>query len=315
VPGELPSGSTIALTGATGFIGKPLCAELLRQGFRLKALARSPQKAAHLAAQGVQLVEGDLHRPEALRQLVSGCAGVIHAAGAVRGASQADFDRINIDGTANLLSALSSHAPAARLLMLSSLAAREPRLSWYAASKRGGELLLEKEPRLDWVILRPPAVYGPGDKEMLPVFQWMSRGIALVPGDPAARISLIHVSDLVTAIGSCLRSAECTHQTLTLCDGKPGGYDWGEMAAIAGAIWGRKVRLWRVPAWLLDGVARVNILGARITGTPPMLTPAKLRELRHSDWVVDNTAITAITNWEPHTDLRLGLQQLRKAEL
>ena len=207
----------------------------------------------------MQLVEGDLHRPAALRQLVSGCAGVIHAAGAVRGASQADFDRINVAGTANLLTALSSQAPGARLLMLSSLAAREPQLSWYAASKRGGESLLEKASQLDWVILRPPAVYGPGDREMLPVFQWMSRGIALVPGDPAARISLIHVSDLVVAIGSCLRSKACTHQTLALCDGTPGGYDWPEMAAIAGAVWGRKVRLWQVPAWLLDSVARINI--------------------------------------------------------
>jgi nucleoside-diphosphate-sugar epimerase len=287
----------------------------LRQGFRLRALARSPQQAGYLAAQGVQLVAGDLHRPGALRQLVNDCAGIIHAAGAVRGASQADFDRINVEGTANLLSAVASHAPAARLLMLSSLAAREPRLSWYAASKRGGELLLEQAPQLDWVIMRPPAVYGPGDKEMLPVFQWMSRGIALVPGDPAARISLIHVSDLVTAITACLGSAACRHQTLALCDGKPGGYDWREMAAIAGAIWGRKVRLWRVPAWLLDSVARVNILGARITGATPMLTPAKLRELRHCDWVADNAAITARTAWQPRTDLRLGLQQLRKAEL
>lgn len=287
----------------------------MRQGFRLRALARSPQQADYLAAQGVQLVAGDLHRPEALRQLVNDCAGVIHAAGAVRGASQADFDHINVDGSANLLAAVNAHAPTARLLMLSSLAAREPRLSWYAASKRGGELLLEKEPQLDWVILRPPAVYGPGDREMLPVFQWMSRGVALVPGDPTARISLIHVSDLVVAISSCLRSPACRHQTLSLCDGKPDGYDWGEMAAIAGAVWGRKVRLWRVPPWLLDSVARVNILGARITGAAPMLTPAKLRELRHPDWVVDNACITANTDWEPRTDLRLGLQQLRKAEL
>lgn len=287
----------------------------MRQGFQLRALARSPQQAGDLAARGVQLVEGDLHRPEALRQLVSGCAAVIHAAGVVRGASRAAFDHINIDGTANLLAAVSSHAPAARLLMLSSLAAREPQLSWYAASKRGGELLLENAPDLDWVILRPPAVYGPGDREMLPVFQWMSRGIALVPGDPGARISLIHVSDLVAAIGACLCSAVCRHQTLTLCDGKPGGYDWRDMATIAEGVWARKIRLWRLPSWLLDSVAQANILGARITGAAPMLTPAKLRELRHPDWVVDNTAITANTAWEPRTGLRLGLQQLRKAEL
>ena len=87
-----------------------------------------------------------------------------------------------------------------RLLLLSSLAAREPELSWYAASKRGGEELLKTHTGLDWIVLRPPAVYGPGDKEMLPVFRAMSRGIAPVPGETTSRISLVHVNDLVMAV-------------------------------------------------------------------------------------------------------------------
>ncbi len=288
---------------------------MLRLGYRLRALVRSPHKAADPAGYGVDLVAGDLHTPGALQRLVTGCDAVVHAAGAVRGRSQADFDRINVEGSANLLAAISDHAPSVRLLMLSSLAAREPQLSWYAASKRAGEALLAHHPGLDWVILRPPAVYGPGDREMLPVFRWMGRGIALVPGSPGARLSLIHVSDLVTAILACLQSAATRHRTLTLCDGKPGGYDWPEMAAIAQGVWGRKVRLWRVPARLLDSVARVNLVAAGLTGSAPMLTPPKLRELRHPDWVVDNAAITATTGWMPRVDLPLGLEQLRKAEL
>ena len=264
---------------------------------------------------GVTLVKGDLNNATARQQLISGSEAVIHAAGAVRGSSQHDFDRVNVTGTANVLAAVAAQSRAARLLLVSSLAAREPELSWYAASKRKAEALLEQQPELDWVILRPPAVYGPGDKEMLPVFQAMARGIAPVPGDPDARTSLVHVTDLVPALIECLQVRATKHRTLTLCDGQPNGYNWREMADTVGLVWGRKVRLWQVPRWLLDGLAWVNLKGARLTGHMPMLTPPKLRELRHSNWVVDNRIVTEITGWEPLTNLRNGLEQLHKAEL
>jgi nucleoside-diphosphate-sugar epimerase len=276
---------------------------------------RDPHKANPLAELGVTLVEGDLNNPSALHQLVSDCAIVIHGAGAVRGSSLQAFEQVNVAGTAALLAAIKSQPKQPRLLLLSSLAAREPGLSWYAHSKRDGEKLLEPEAGLDWVILRPPAVYGPGDKEMLPIFQWMGRGIAFVPGSTEARTSLIHVNDLVDAIIACLNAGDTTQQTLTLCDGKADGYSWRELADIAGTVFGRRVRLWQVPPWLLNSVARLNITIAGVTGGAPMLTPPKLRELRHQDWVVDNAAITAACGWTPSIALRDGLQQLTNSAL
>jgi nucleoside-diphosphate-sugar epimerase len=245
---------------------------------------------------------------------VAACAAVIHSAGAVRGNSQADFDRVNVAGTTALLSAISVQSHPPLLLLLSSLVAREPQLSWYAHSKWEGEqLLLDTD--IDHVILRPPAVYGPGDKEMLPIFEWMRRGIALVPGSPEARISLIHVSDLVDALIACLHSDGAKRQILTLCDGKHNGYSWREMADIAAQHWSRKVRLWRIPQGLLNGVAALNSNIAGITGKAPMLTPPKLRELRHNDWVVDNDALTTATGWTPLVGLRAGLEQLKISTL
>lgn len=287
----------------------------MQQGYRVRALARSHLKARHLARQGINIVEGDLGNASALHQLVSGSVAVIHAAGAVRGASREDFDRINVNGTAALLAEVLSQAKPPRFMLLSSLAAREPQLSWYAASKRAGEDLVCGHPDLDWVIVRPPAVYGPGDKEMLPVFQAMARGFAPVPGEAGARISLIHVLDLVAALGASLRCEAARHETLTPCDGKADGYDWHEMADLVADVWGRKVRLWQIPYWLLDSVAWANVRSARLTGRAPMLTPPKLRELRHDNWVVDNTTISDITGWRPEIDLRKGLEELRKAEL
>ena len=240
---------------------------------------------------------------------------IVHGAGVVRGSSQATFDRVNVTGTAAVLNAIEAQTRRPRLLLLSSLAAREPNLSWYARSKRGGEELIQQSTDLDWVIVRPPAVYGPGDKEMLPVFQAMARGIATVPGSAEARMSLIHVTDLVEAILACLQHGDTRQQTLSLCDGKQNGYNWHELAAIAGDTWARRVRIWCVPSWLLDTVAGLNLRLARLSGGAPMLTPAKLRELRHSDWVVDNNAITATTGWAPSVSLREGLEALKNTAI
>lgn len=276
----------------------------------MRALIRDPVRARALEAAGVELVPGDLHNGAALRRLTGGAAAVVHAAGTVRGNRAADFDRVNVDGTAGLLAALAATSPAPRVLLLSSLAAREPHLSWYARSKRAGEELVRKAGAADWVILRPPAVYGPGDREMLPVFRAMSHGLAAVPGNVQARLSLLHVADLVAAIRACLDGAACSGQVLTLCDGRAGGYDWRELAAVAQAVWGRPVRLWPVPRHLLDAVAVCNLYLARITGRPAMLTPPKLRELRHPDWVADNDAIRRATGWTPAVDLPTGLAGL-----
>jgi nucleoside-diphosphate-sugar epimerase len=263
-------------------------------------------------SRGALPVAGDLGDPDALRRLVSGCSAVVHAAGVVRGASRRDFDRVNTDGTAALCDVVAQTAPSARLLVLSSLAAREPALSWYAASKRAAEERVAAS-GLDWTILRPPAVYGPGDQEMRAVFRTMARGLAPVPGSPAARVSLIHVEDLARAILACLCSPQTRHRTLCLDDGKRGGYDWEELASVAGDVYGRKVHLLRVPGLLLDGVAGLNLQLARLRGRAPMLTPAKLRELRHPDWTVDNAEISALTDWRPSIRLRAGLAALDTA--
>ena len=238
---------------------------------------RDAVKAEALIALGAETVNGSLSDTASLDQLCRDCRAIVHAAGAVRGSNQADFDRVNLDGTAALIACLKSREEPPQLLFLSSLAAREPGLSWYAASKRAAEDLLREDSELDWTILRPPPVYGPGDREMLPVFDMMSRGIAPVAGSAEARIALIHVADLVDLIIACLQTGATRHRTLTASDGRPGGYDWHQMAAIAGDVWSRKVRIWRIPRWLLNTVASLNLLQSRLFGRSPMLTPAKTR--------------------------------------
>jgi len=143
----------------------------------------------------------------------------------------------------------------------------------------------------------------------------MSRGIAPVPGECSARISLIHVEDVISAITAILQLPQFGGATYALDDGKVDGYDWVEMAAEVAAVWQRKVRLLTIPAGLLNAVASTNLTLSKVLGYAPMLTPAKLRELRHPDWVVSNEEITAATGWQPRISFRQGLEELRDSVL
>ncbi len=191
----------VALTGATGFIGAVVARVLAECGWRIKALTRRGSTLERLGAVSVEPVAGSLEDEAALRHLVSGVDAVVHCAGAVRGATLADFNQVNVHGLLRLLRAAAEQRPSPRILALSSLAAREPGLSHYASSKREGELaLVGAAGSLSWTVLRPPAVYGPGDRELLPLFLWMRRGLAFVPAKPDARFSLLFVDDLAGAV-------------------------------------------------------------------------------------------------------------------
>src|SRR5262245_24206834 len=128
----------VALTGATGFIGRHLANHLRTRGFTVRALTRRPQP--HL--EGLAWIPGDLSDLAALARLLDGASFVVHCAGVVRGASVDDFDRVNAAGTANLIAAALALPRPPPFLLISSLAAREPDLSWYAASKRKAETRL-----------------------------------------------------------------------------------------------------------------------------------------------------------------------------
>jgi len=168
---------SIAITGATGFVGGVLLKRLASTDWQIRALVRPDSLHKRPRQEGTEWVTGDLEDMDSLRRLVAGVDAVLHCAGAVRGATSLSFEGINVDGSARLASAAREQHPAPNFFLISSLAARAPHLSHYAASKRNGEktLALNAGP-MPWVIFRPPAVYGPGDRELLPLFRWMCRG-------------------------------------------------------------------------------------------------------------------------------------------
>ncbi len=172
----------------------------------------------------------------ALRQLVDGADAVVHAAGLIKARTDRDFLPVNRDSAA-LLSAL---APDAHLVLLSSLAAREPQLSAYGASKRAGEAVVATRSG-PWTVVRAPAVYGPGDRETLAYFRAVKSGFAPQPRLPAARLSLIHVADLAEALALTVERPP-PNATYEIDDGR--AYTYADMAGAAGEALGR--RPWRI---------------------------------------------------------------------
>ena len=305
----------IALTGATGFIGGAVARYLRASKVQIRALVRPHSKRDHLQHSGVDLIEGDLDDGQSLARLVRGAYAVVHCAGAVRGRYSTHFTRVNRDGVTLLVRAATQQCSVPRFLLISSLAAREPHLSPYAASKKQGEDVLASDAgNMEWAVLRPPVVYGPGDKELLPLFRCMYRGFAPVLGPSEARFSMLYIDDMAQAVVQWLAGAGGTRERVfELDDGHPEGYCWNDVITVMSRLRGRRVRSVQVPGPLLRGLGVLNAVAARAIGYAPMLTPGKVRELRHPQWVCDNTKLRRETGWTPRVQLVEGLRRTVKA--
>lgn len=304
----------VALTGATGFVGSHAARAFADGGWNVRVLARRLPTGPLLASVDPELIVGDLDDAPALRALVRGADVVVHAAGAVRALDAVGFYRANAQGTAGIVAAVQHDAPQTRLVLVSSLSAREPTLSDYAGSKRAGEIEVERTgPTLDWSIIRPPAVYGPGDRELLPFFQMARRGWLAAPANGDAHVSLIHADDLARAILALAMSSNCKGATLEVDDGTDGGYGWPAIARVLGETVGRPVRLVRVPRLPVYGLAGLVERQARRHGRPPMVNRGKVREFWHKDWVARSAEFRARTGWSPQIPVNKGFSETFRA--
>jgi nucleoside-diphosphate-sugar epimerase len=284
----------VAVTGASGFIGRRLLHVLKQNGHGVRALARGEPPAN--APPEVAWVRGDLQDRAALESLVAGADTVIHLAGAIKALSQWEFMATNAGGTATLAEIACGQPTPPRFIQVSSLAAREPGLSPYAASKAAGEDALHPfAGRLPSVVIRPPAVYGPGDPETLRIFRMAARGFLPVPPNPAARLSLAHVDDAVAAILCVKNLPELPDRPIEFDDGAARGYTWAEVAAAAARAVGRPVRTVAVPAEILYTIGFVSNLVAQMSGQPTVLTHQKVAEIIHPDWVARTSPLPGYT--------------------
>lgn len=294
-----------AVTGASGFIGRHLVPALAQSGWRVRLLLRRDPVAPGWQQLRPEIVAGTLGDPAAQARLVEGATAVIHLAGLIKATTRQRFFEVNRDGTAALAGITRERAPQAHFLLVSSLAAREPALSDYAASKHAGEAAARDVLGARMTVLRPAAVYGPGDRESLRIFQVARQRFIPLVGPADARAALIHVRDLVRLI-TVLAGATSRGAVLAAADARPQGYRWDEvLGAAARAVGNDTPRLVRAPGALLRTVALAGDL-ARLFGSASMLNSQKLRELRHPDWSVSPAELAQIPGWAPEFDLEAG---------
>ncbi|MCB2055807.1 MAG: NAD-dependent epimerase/dehydratase family protein [Geminicoccaceae bacterium] len=292
--GGSPTG-VVAVTGAGGFIGRALVAHLPARETRLL------QRRTPVDGVGRQVVEGALEDEGAVERLVEGAGAVVHLAGRVQAPDEAAFMAANAEATDRLARA-AGRAGVRHFLLVSSLAAARPEVSAYARSKRAGEEAAAAAlGRTRLTVLRPPAVYGPGDRATLPIFQQLARGFLVRPKGGMRRFSLLHVGDLAQAI---LRLLERRQEgPLEIDDGRPDGYGWDDLVAIGGAVAGRPIRLVALPRPVFVAAAAACDLFAAVSGRTPPLSRDKLGELYAPDWLASGPTIDG---WMPQHDFAAG---------
>ncbi|WP_374943289.1 NAD-dependent epimerase/dehydratase family protein [Sphingomonas sp.] len=279
----------LAVTGGTGFVGARLIDRAVAAGHSVRALTRRPQPPRT----GVTWIEGTLADPGVL---ASGADATVHVAGVVN-TDRAGFIAGNVEGTRAVLTAAKA-AGVHRFVHVSSLSAREPQLSNYGWSKRKGERLVEAS-ALDWTIVRPTGVYGPGDTELRDMFRMARYGLALLP--PRGRVSLIEVDDLA-ALLLALAERGGARAIYEADDGA--SLTHAELAQAIGAAVGRRVLSLHLPRALLSLAAALD---TRFRGTDAKLTPDRVGYLCHPDWTADPALRPPADLWQARTPLANGL--------
>jgi nucleoside-diphosphate-sugar epimerase len=307
----------VAITGATGFVGAHLADALLARGDRVRALARTAAPA--LAAGGAEIIPGSLADDDALRRLVEDAEVVYHVAGAIAARSEADFMRVNADGTARLAEAALA-AGVRRFVYVSSIAVSGPSargkpmdeagparpVTPYGRSKRAGEEAVARS-GVSFTIVRPPIVYGPRDRSVLRVFRLARGGFAPLLGDGGQELSLVFAADLARALMAAAASPVTEGRTYHAAH--PDVVTQRELVRAIGRACGRTVRTVAVPAPVVRALITVSAVAARMTGRRTFLEPSKAPELLAPAWTCTSDALAQDAGWKAEVALAQGLEE------
>ncbi len=308
----------VLITGATGFIGSHLAEELARRGCRVSCLVRRASQVKELERLNVRLVAGDYLDPGSLEEAVQGQDAVFHLAALLNGRDWQDFYRANTLSTRNLVEAcLKAGSGLKSFVFVSSISAVGPSeggrrldeeapcrpISHYGRSKLAAEQAVQNAGhRLPWVIVRPPNVLGPRQRELVQAINLLRRGIMPLVGNGQPQTSVCDVEDLVRALILAAERKEAQGQTFLVTDGKD--YAWQDITlALAEELGVKKIRL-KVPyglqlalAWLAEGTARLS-------GKPPRLSREMLRSGHRFEWMYDGGKIQRELGFSPRFTMR-----------
>jgi dihydroflavonol-4-reductase len=313
---DVPSAQAL-VTGATGFVGSHLVEALVARGTRVRCLARARSDRRWLPPT-TEVATGSLDDPSTLATAVAGVDVVYHLAALTSARQPADYDETNHRGVVRLLDVMAARAPRARLVFCSSLAAVGPARSGrpltetdppapvgpYGVSKSRAEAAIAAANR-DAVVVRPPAVFGPRDRDVLVAFRLVSRGMAIRTGPARQQLAFIHVRDVAQGL---IRAGE-TPGAAGVYFINGGNHSWEELIAAIGRAVGRQPLIVPLPAPLVRAAGFVAGSWTRYVGGRPFLTRERAWDLLQPNWTCDDSRARSELAYRPSVSLDEGMQE------
>jgi nucleoside-diphosphate-sugar epimerase len=315
--------SLILVTGANGFVGSHLVEGLLARGHRVRCLVRHTSDLTFIRDLPVEWAYGDLGDGGALDAACHGVDAVCHCAALTRAVDEATFLRVNAAGTEALARACLRAAPAlSRFLFVSSVAACGPApsldrpvsegcpprpINWYGKSKLAAEeALMGMTDKLPSTIVRPAPVFGPRDRDFLPYFRLIKRGLALQVGREARWASLMYVRDLVSLLLLALGSEAAAGRVYLACGSNHTRQEFAE--SIARAL-GRRAARVSLPLAFLTPIGAWSGLQARLTGRPALLNDQRIIDMKERYWLFSGERACQELGFTPEFDLDSAVEE------
>jgi nucleoside-diphosphate-sugar epimerase len=311
------------VTGATGFIGSHLAEELGRRRYEVTGLVRKTSHLGELERLGVHLIVGDCRDKPSLEKAVEGMDFVFHLAAVIHAQNWEAYYQANSLGTRNLLEACAERNPGLKkLVFVSSISAAGPSekgiplkesdppnpISAYGRSKLlAEEAVLEYKDRLPVVILRPPNVLGPRQKELFESIKLIRKKILPLLGTGEPQTSLCYVGDVADALILAAENKEATGKVYFLADPKP--YAWTDITGAIAETLGIRFFILKVPFSLQMLAAWVSEVSARLTGTSPLLMRKSVIASKKYFWIYDSSKIERELGFVPKVSLKEAIEK------
>ncbi len=310
------------VTGTSGFVGSHLVDKLLELNHNVRVIVRKESKLKWIDPTRVEIYNCDYDDVENLRDAVSNVNYIFHVAGVIKAKTKEIYYKGNVDVTKNLLKAVEQFNPSLnRFVFISSQAAAGPSpsnqpktedmecnpVTTYGKSKLEAERIVRNyEGKIPFTIVRPSAVYGPRDPEILLFFQTLKKGIQPMVGFSEKYVSLVHIQDLIDGILLAAFSDKSLNRTYFISSEK--GYGWEEIGNISSKILGKRVLKLRIPHFMIFTVAAISQFFSYFRKEATILNLEKAREMVQNSWVCSVEKAKRELGYSQKVDLEQGVR-------